>query len=520
MSMDSRLILGQLVDPALVEGVAEMAHAELPEKLADQKLQKLIQSRYKLKGVLKQMEGFIKKEDHKEKLQGLRDEIINVDTKIATAAQQLVEETIAGFKTKKKLRKQQKKKRIGMNIESPIDFGLSGVESFPIAFDGMDFDVQYFRNEENTDNSRSETGGEKKEDKGKSEGSHNFASKVAKFAAEFVSEKVEDASSDPEMISDGLDTTLATRSHVENTVNDSLSHQSSHHQIAGTLVIVARCTHQNADIISPCILDSSKLMTAWNYTFPENQLSTLRQELYDFVFNEENEPPKQGDDALHLLTGCTRGSSFVGMAHTIKTETTKSGQTGTDTAKTIRIIVEKEAMIGARTGQTGRRMENAAKLVQNLMSSAQIFNHCTLITQGIIPNIAASEVVTTVQELSPTPGDLLKGLKAIQDASGDADLEGMQERGKIQEAKKGSQFLQQSNEFAASTVSAVVGKEAVTNQVIDANSLMTAFTDYITKAQAGECGVPIGFMMQKINKYDVAKAYIRSVYPTNPADKV
>ena len=48
-----------------------------------------------------------------------------------------------------------------------------------------------------------------------------------------------------------------------------------------------------------------------------------------------------------------------------------------------------------------------------------------------------------------------------------------------------------------------------------ANCFMTVFTNYITKVQAGECGVPLTFFVSKFNNYDVAKAYLRTLYSTS-----
>eukprot|EP00548_Thalassiothrix_antarctica_P020873 CAMPEP_0194183722 /NCGR_PEP_ID=MMETSP0154-20130528/33467_1 /TAXON_ID=1049557 /ORGANISM="Thalassiothrix antarctica, Strain L6-D1" /LENGTH=106 /DNA_ID=CAMNT_0038900865 /DNA_START=121 /DNA_END=437 /DNA_ORIENTATION=+ len=47
--------------------------------------------------------------------------------------------------------------QIGANVESPVDFERSKVIPFPMSFDSLKFDVQYFRNEEQDDTTHAAT---------------------------------------------------------------------------------------------------------------------------------------------------------------------------------------------------------------------------------------------------------------------------------------------------------------------------------------------------------------------------
>ena len=51
------------------------------------------------------------------------------------------------------------------------------------------------------------------------------------------------------------------------------------------------------------------------------------------------------------------------------------------------------------------------------------------------------------------------------------------------------------------------------NQVIDTNSLMTAFDDYVQQATKGEDGVPINFFIREITKSAIAKAWMKKFNP-------
>ena len=50
------------------------------------------------------------------------------------------------------------------------------------------------------------------------------------------------------------------------------------HEISGTLVVTATCTHANAAIFAPFIIDADKAINAWNETFSSNQITKLTEE--------------------------------------------------------------------------------------------------------------------------------------------------------------------------------------------------------------------------------------------------
>merc|ERR1739838_547946 len=156
-----------------------------------------------------------------------------------------------------------------------------------------------------------------------------------------------------------------------------------------------------------------------------------------------------------------------------------------------------------------------------MMSSTNIFSHCSLVTQGIIPNIAASDIESTVKTLNPSPTKQLEQLQAIKSA-GDTSLDDLSAANvnakKIAEARTGAQVLEMSNDFAKDTVSAIAEKEKTKSKVIDTNPMLNAFTDYVKKAQEGNCGIPVNFYIKKIDKGMVARTYINVFYPTGVTD--
>jgi len=558
---DSRLVLGHLVHPEDIANLQKLAEIEYPEILADQKLQKLMLSERKLQGIYEQMKHMIDAEDKTSlaKLTPMKAKLELMTTKISTAAEDLIEKTLTCLDAKKKLATDTPQKTISMSIESPVDFSLSAVANFALASDSMQFDVQYLKDESNDQGTETGFGNQKrgganndKSGQTKSDGDDDKKKdvKVKTTAGQTPTTEDSDLSSLTDKVSDFVrnwmknstnihsdlmkqsqggnvlsipetrNTSQLANTNTANDVKDAMSSQTQRHDIQGTLVIVANCSHKMADVMSPCILDPVKLLSAWNNTFPKDKLLTDSHSMFTAV-EEKKAERTSPNNALHILSGCTRASSFIGMANVLNIERTVNSQSGSNVAEKITSIVNKQLVKGQKTGQTNQAMDNARDQIANLMGSADIFSHCSLVTQGIIPNINASTISTTVSTLEPTAGDAMQSLNAIKTAgqtSVDDTTAANTSDAQVAQSKKGAQFLEMKNKFATDMVQNIAKMDAVKSKVLDTNSLMNAFSDYLTKAQAGKCGIPVNFYIKTIDKGDVARAYICCYYPNGVTD--
>lgn len=583
---DNTLVLGQLVDMNKIKRLEELATIELPVKIADRKLNQLIMSERKLNGIHQQMSSFIPKDDTASlgKLKELSVNLKKLKEKIGKAAESLISETMTSMEKRSEKRKETTTTKIGESIESPIDFTISAVANHPLSFDSMEFDVQYFRNEGNTQNqnttssekndsgSQGNTAGQAQNpttgatlvsgdtgaklvsgdttsasgdttgnaaDNAKANANRlTNAAQSQAFDANYkgVEEKVsgfvrdwlsnQSAKSFADFASgnttgdimatmDASGQSLNAQTKTVGVVNDIMTSQTQKHNIEGTLVIVANCNHKSADVISPCVLDPVKLFNAWNYTFPKDKLSTEPSAMFEVALTPRDRS-KKNPNALHLLTGCTRASSFIGMCHVLQQDSTSSSQNTDSQAKQIKTVVDQAAALGYKTGQTRERLQQASSRVQKMLSSSSIYNHCSLVTQGIIPNINASQITQTVKQFSPTAGGNLSALANIMAASDktfkETDSASAAAAKAIQTSNTGGKVSGARNDFASQAVDTIAATETK-SKVIDTNSLMTAFTDYITKAQAGGCGIPVNFFIRKIDKAAVARCYICCFYP-------
>eukprot|EP00548_Thalassiothrix_antarctica_P007886 CAMPEP_0194138122 /NCGR_PEP_ID=MMETSP0152-20130528/7963_1 /TAXON_ID=1049557 /ORGANISM="Thalassiothrix antarctica, Strain L6-D1" /LENGTH=472 /DNA_ID=CAMNT_0038835465 /DNA_START=126 /DNA_END=1541 /DNA_ORIENTATION=+ len=454
-----------------------MAELENPQRLAEQKLNNLTLSNYKMKMVEMEMDNMdIPKRDQ----EGLRNEIQKLKENMVEAAIELATVTIMCQMNINAMLEENAQTLITFTPESPIDFGLSTVRSFPFSSDTMNFDVQYFSREENDEGSKAHT------------------SQVSSFVnGKFSSMGIGAAELD-----------------VRSNVKETMQAQTTNHTLEGTIVIIAHCTHRASDIISPVYLNYKKALTAWNATFPDDPLNTDAASM----FNTALAPIKNGEEekALHLLSGCTRGSSFVGLVHLLKTEYTSSSQSSAALAGKMQAMLSRDMVLQKMTGGFGASSSLTSNL-KNLLSTSKIENHCSLVTRGIMPNIAARDMMSIVKTLQPDPREVMAQLEAIQ-SIGVANMNATLDFESAGEgARTGEQFMQLTNAFASNTISKMEELNRESNKVLDTNSMMNALTDYIKRAAEGNCGIPINFYIKRITKRDVAACYIEKCYPNGAA---
>jgi hypothetical protein len=176
--------------------------------------------------------------------------------------------------------------QVNEEIESPIDYLRSKIQRMPISTDAMQLNVQYFSLDEN------------------SQSSHSHASAISSFISESLSYFGNKQSEQ-----------------VTNSVQTQVNAQTSRHSISGTLVICITCTHKNAQMFAPFILDVDKAVRAWNKLFPNDMIKTNAAAS---IARIEATAETKGEKSFYLLSGATYGSSFVGMVHVLNTTDTRS----------------------------------------------------------------------------------------------------------------------------------------------------------------------------------------------------
>ena len=468
---DPSLILGNLIKLDKIDRLKVIAEEQKPADDAQDALNALILNKRKLDMTYQEM---VNMGVSLESLSGFAEMIDKMKGDIATHAIKYGDEVMKSAGKVESTKDSQDQKQIGEVPESPIDWNKSSIKKMPISSDTMNVDVQYIRNETEVDSNEA------------------HASAVALAVSGSVG------------LIFGTSSVTASASH---SAKSSTLHQTSQHQIIGTLVITATCTHKIADVFAPFIMDPDKAIDAWNLSFPKSTLDTTSEaEMQKALAVKAGEK----DPKLYLLSGQTMGSSFVGMVHILQAQSTDSTQS--ESARTSAAAVEAQAsgLFTYYSGKFGISSDSSKKL-QDLLSTNDMTSHCCLITMGLIPSLKSNEIGTTIKTLQPSAGEVMGQLAEIQNAT-DGEVTSPPDKAKA--ARDGQNFIELQNSYLKESVSAVIESQVTQNKVIDTNSLMTAFDDFVTKAAADDaCGVPINFFVKEITKEEIAKAYLKKYSP-------
>ena len=129
---------------------------------------------------------------------------------------------------------------------------------------------------------------------------------------------------------------------------------------------------------------------------------------------------------------------------------------------------------------------------------------------GIIPTIESSEVQLAVKQFSDFSPDKAMGqLAVLQNATVDAQSS---VASAAENARTGGQMVALEGAKIKSAVSAVGELDDSRNKMLDVNSLMTAFTDFISKASTN-IGVPINYFLKPITANQLAQMWVSKYLP-------
>ena len=218
------LTLGSVITPSVMEALTKISHAQAPIDAAQENLSSLISLRRSLDMTRQELV------DMRISPAELDASLIKVNADIDAAASHYAAVRMTQEDALLEL-------RTGMppvmaSPESPVDFNheRTQIKQVAIGADNLKLEVQYFSFNENAQDAR------------------NQLNKVRGFITATASTAGSDAN--------GASLELA------NAATEQISQQISTHNIAGTLVIAASCTHRNASMLAPLYLDVDKA-TLW-----------------------------------------------------------------------------------------------------------------------------------------------------------------------------------------------------------------------------------------------------------------
>ena len=361
---------------------------------------------------------------------------------------------------------------ISTSIESPIDYNKTQIKQMPLSSDSLRMNAQFFSFEETKQNSNS----------------------VIASAKAFVT---------------GATSFLGTKRSAEMTtaVGNQMTKQKETNDIAGTLIITVTCTHKDAALLAPFVIDVDKAIRVWNELYKDKLIKIDDVSNFQKIAKEEG---TKDEKKMHLLSGATYGSSFVGMVHVMKSTSSQSSQRMKTVASEMQAQMETGNWFASASGGFGIDASFASD-VKSLLSKQQVSSTVSVITMGSTPVIKSNEVQMGVQKFADfDPAAMMDKLATAANATNSAQAS-VSER--AQAARTGGQMLAIRDAEVKSTVTGLAPIDERKNKMLDTDSLMTAFEDYVNKALAGNLGVPINFYIKSITRAQLAQMWVAKYYP-------
>lgn len=462
------LVLGNLVSQDALQIIEQIATNDAAADAAEDNLNSMISLKRSIDMTIQEVaEMGVDTTDIAKQSDDLGKDIVTAATAYATAKVTAEKDNVT---QKAKLR------IINDSPESPIDYNKSEIKTMPLAADSIKMNVQYFSFDENEQNSTTS------------------ATAVKSYVA-----------AQAKVLGNEFSSQLAVAAQEQ--MND----QYSRHSIVGTLVISAVCTHKDARIFAPYVLDVDKAIRVWNMVNTGDLIDTTSQSAITADASSQDTKSK-----LTLLSGATYGSAFVGMVHVLNTTATQASETMMSIASSLQAQFAVNLATNKMAGGFGIDA-NFANDVKNLLSSQTITTHCSLVVMGVIPTIKSNAVKLGVMEFSKFDGaEAMTQLSALANFTGG-------EKDSITKSASDSRTGQEMLTMQSSKINAVLeglsGIDDRSNQIIDINSVMTAYDDYTQKAMEGNIGVPINYYLKDITKEELVEMWVAKYFPGQYLDE-
>ena len=452
------LVLGHVVNTDLLALLEKIASLQARTDAAFERMNSFIAMRRGLSMTINELVGL------GVDIGELKTKIADLNQQVSDAARNYMTVRIANDTGVQKLREEVASIENVSGLESPLDFSGATIERLALASDSIKIDVQYF-----------------------SYGGNDETDAAAISSIEGV-------------IRETTAPLGPTARDVPKAAAAQVHQQLRNHNLAGTLVITASATHRASAMLQPLKLDVDKAVEVWNSLYGAAGDGIDTSDLSAVI--RASEAPEGAADAnvLTLLTGANYGSSFIGMVHMVNSETA-----GTGLAAEQEEAVQEQMRLGgwvkAATGGFGVD-ETVLENVRKLLSTQNVSTHANLIVLGAVPSLASahlrSGVATLLGEPRTTGGLHGPSYDSHQTASTMADS-----------SLKGGQQMAMQSGLMQSVIQGLGTIDHGSTQVVDLNTLMNAFDNYITQVSDIESvGIPISFFFKKISKTRVAQLWL------------
>jgi hypothetical protein len=463
---DPSLVLGNLVDPSTMDRLNQIAVLQAPIDAAQDTLNSFITMKRSMDMTV-------------EELKNMGIDTTAVEAKSADVGKQITQAAVDYAATR--LAQEQKiqplrAKAVAVHeaIESPIDYNRTMLKQIPLSNDSLKMDAQFFSFEDNEQDNK------------------DVVSSIKGYVTGACSLL-------------GASKSFDIGAAAARQVNQQLQE----HDISGTLVLTATCTHKMATVLAPFFIDVDKGIRVWNqmFTAPQDKLRTDATSLAAIAEQQYT----AGEKSLTIISGCTYGSSFVGMVHILKQDDSTTNQDVESDEVSIQAQAKLGDEISGIAGGFGIDDQSAEDL-KDLLSHASVRAHVTILTEGLIPSIKSNEVAYAVRQFANFDPKAMMDSLAVLAASTAGEHTTAETSSEA--ARTGQSLVALKGATVKNALSQINTMDAQKNKVIDVNSMMTAFDQYVKDATDGKIGgVPINFWLKPITKSQLAFMWVNKYYP-------
>jgi hypothetical protein len=442
------LVLGNIVDTKLLDFMSQMSRRQSDIDAAHDTLNSLVQMKRSIAMTVNELKEMNIDMSETEKRQ------TDIDNKIKKLAANYMSIRMDGEEKIQQIIADINKMEIKNDLESIVDFSSSVLKTYPLSSESLNMDSQFFSFDGDVQN--------------------DMMANIEKFVR----------------TSTGNNRAISDKTASE--VSSQITSQIQNHNISGTLIIVASCTHRNVQMFQPLIIDPDKAVLVWNNIFNGDKIILPRT--MDKLPELQND---KLDNSLSVIVGATYGSSFVGMVHILKSETNRI-----DDFEKIKANLENKLRIGGwmenNAGGFGIN-ESVLNDVKAILSSRDITCHISIITAGAIPSIKSKELSLSMSKLINYDEKTITNVVNIGKAetpTTDSDAK---------EAQEKAMELKMQNERLNAIIKNMSSIDRDKNKAMDINTLMDAFENYITSISAKNeiVGSPVSFHVKRITKADI-----------------
>jgi len=469
----SSLSLGSVVDEDVLKLIVAIGKLEKDSDAAFDHMNSLMGMQRSLKMTLDELVGL------EIKAPEMGGRLSELQTAIQAAAQNYITKRLANDKQIQTLRENLAATEADDTLDSPVNFETCNVVRKQVGFDSMRLDMQYFSYGESDEENQNTV--------------IQIANAIRTMTAELNQQ---------------------TSSEMARTASQQVSQQLKTHDLNGTLVITATCTHKDASMLVPLDLDADRMLEIWNHLHGDtdeidpSDLTAMRKLAHSVSGSKDGLA-----GSIPLLVGFNLGSAFVGMVHTVNHDEFESNRTAEDVVG-MEDKVRLANWLSAMEGKLGMDRD-VGEEIRDILGKRKIYAHVNMITAGAVPTFSSNLQGDAMKDaLKGQVGRAQEIAKRATPAAGQSKVE--TEQTASDATRRATLMANMDSNMTKELLSSLDDRSK--DPRLDVTSMITAFNNYVAAITSADPnkpigGVPIGYHVRRIGADLVARLWLEKYFP-------